>query len=105
MENAEPDLKVVIEPGHASVLAAASEVTKLGAASEVAAAQEQPKMVQDKPRGKSNSSVPTIGPCATVCSKGTCCYVRCVSLEGLTYPAITGIGNVELQLRARFPQN
>jgi type IV secretion system protein VirB9 len=46
VENAEPDLKVVIEPGDASVLAAASEATKLVPASEVAAAQEQTKMVQ-----------------------------------------------------------
>jgi type IV secretion system protein VirB9 len=46
VENAEPDLKIVIEPSDASVLAAASGATKLVPASEVAAAQEQTKMVQ-----------------------------------------------------------
>jgi len=46
VENAEPDLKVVIEPSDASVLAAASGATKLVPASEVAAAQEQTKLVQ-----------------------------------------------------------
>jgi type IV secretion system protein VirB9 len=46
VENAEPDLKVVIEPRDASVLTAANGATKLVPASEVAAAQEQTKMVQ-----------------------------------------------------------
>jgi type IV secretion system protein VirB9 len=46
VENAEPDLKVVIEPSDASVLVAVSGATKLVPASEVAAAQEQTKMVQ-----------------------------------------------------------
>jgi len=47
-ETADPDLKVVIEPSDPSSLAAANGITKLVSASEIAAAQAQAQLAQNR---------------------------------------------------------